>query len=153
MENPTSHVHTIPSHVQFMSSHLPFTLYIISPSFDLPLFHTRLVMWDLTRYSNCIVEVRGSWMGYFIPVRYGLGLLPDGTAVGASPPPSASVCPSVPMSHYFQVQYQIKRWDFQYSQVQYQIKMKGFSIFPSQNQIILTGFAYKVSIWKIRLCF
>ena len=38
-----------------------------------------------------IVEVRDSRRGYFIPVRYGLGLLPDGRVVGASPSPSSEV--------------------------------------------------------------
>ena len=40
-----------------------------------------------------VVEVRDSRTGYFIPVRYGLGLLPDGIVVGVSSPlpsPSAS---------------------------------------------------------------
>ena len=36
------------------------------------------------------IEVRDSRTGYFIPVRYGLGLLPDGIVVGTSPPSSAS---------------------------------------------------------------
>ena len=39
------------------------------------------------------IEVRDSRKGYFIPVHYGLGLLPDGRVVGASP--SASSGPSV----------------------------------------------------------
>ena len=34
------------------------------------------------------IEVRDSWTGYFIPVRYGMGVWPDGRVVGA--PPSAS---------------------------------------------------------------
>ena len=33
-----------------------------------------------------LVEVRDSRTGYFIPVRYGLGLLPDGIVVGTSSP-------------------------------------------------------------------
>ena len=39
------------------------------------------------------VEVRDSRTGYFIPVRYGLGVWPDGKILGTSPPwppPSAS---------------------------------------------------------------
>ena len=36
-------------------------------------------------------------MGYFIPVRYGLGVWPDGRVVGAPPSPSASSgkCPNI----------------------------------------------------------
>ena len=41
-------------------------------------------------YRGVYIEVRDSRTGYFIPVRYGLGLLPDGRVVGAPSPPSAS---------------------------------------------------------------
>ena len=44
---------------------------------------------ELYIYIYIYIEVRDSRTGYFIPVRYGLGLLPDGIVVGA-PPPSAS---------------------------------------------------------------
>ena len=40
-----------------------------------------------------MVEVRDSRTGYFIPVRYGLGLLPDGRVVGAPSPSSPSASP------------------------------------------------------------
>ena len=44
------------------------------------------------------IEVRDSRTGYFIPVRYGMGVCPDGKIVGAPPPsPSASSgkCPNM----------------------------------------------------------
>ena len=54
-------------------------------------------IWSLRKpsggFRRQIIEVRDSRTGYFIPVRYGLGLLPDGKIVGAPPsppPPSAS---------------------------------------------------------------
>ena len=41
--------------------------------------------------ESCVfVEVRASGTGYFIPVRYGLGVLPDGIIVGALASASAS---------------------------------------------------------------
>ena len=36
------------------------------------------------------IEVRDSRTGYFIPARYGRGLLPDGKIVGAPPPPPSA---------------------------------------------------------------
>ena len=45
-------------------------------------------------FQDFFIEVRDSRTGYFIPVRYVLGLLPDGIVVGApSPPPSPSASP------------------------------------------------------------
>ena len=37
-----------------------------------------------------MIEVRDSRTGYFIPVRYGLGVWPDGRDLGTSSPPSPS---------------------------------------------------------------
>ena len=37
-----------------------------------------------------IIEVRDSRTGYFIPVRHGIGVWPDGRVVGASPSSSPS---------------------------------------------------------------
>ena len=39
------------------------------------------------------IEVRDSRTGYLIPVRYGLGLLPDGIVVGAPSPSPSSASP------------------------------------------------------------
>ena len=40
------------------------------------------------------IEARDSRTGYFIPVRYRLGVWPDGRVVGTSPSPSPSPSPS-----------------------------------------------------------
>ena len=53
----------------------------------------KTVIWDIPSYFFIVIEVRDSRTGYFIPVRYGLGLLPDGIVVGASPSPSSSASP------------------------------------------------------------
>ena len=55
--------------------------------------------------SRTKVEVRDSRTGYFIPVRYGLGVWPDEKIVGApSPSPSSASsgkCPNIRKSIFF----------------------------------------------------
>ena len=54
---------------------------------------SRFEAWKLClQHHTSQIEVRDSRTGYFIPVRYGMGVWPDGKIVGA-PPPSPSASP------------------------------------------------------------
>ena len=62
------------------------------------------IVFLLISFANSDIEVRDSRTGYFIPVRYGMAVWPDGKIVGA-PPPSSSAssgkCPNIGTCTFF----------------------------------------------------